>query len=110
MQEKIDVRALFSSNLQRLRKDAGMSQKSLATKAGITHNFVNDLENGKKGASDVTISKLSEALNAEPLQFYINPTQWENAEKQHLLAMLESLNANLNKAFDDCQKIIMKSK
>nr|AGS52313.1 hypothetical protein [uncultured bacterium contig00063] len=43
------VRNLFCTNLKRLREDVVLSQNMLAKKAGLTANFINDLENGKKG-------------------------------------------------------------
>ena len=96
---------LFALNLIRLRKDAGLSQKALSEKAGLTHNFVNDLENRKKGASYKTIAKLTEALNTEPVQFFINPKQWNQVEKQNHLIILNRINDNINRIFDDYRKM-----
>jgi transcriptional regulator with XRE-family HTH domain len=49
----------------------GISQLTLAINAGLTHNFINDIENCKKGVSAKTLAKLSQALNVEPHQFYL---------------------------------------
>ena len=68
----INVRALFSRNLKRLRNIANKSQMNLAEDSGLTHNFINDIENGKKWVSAETIAKLAVALNAEPFQFFIS--------------------------------------
>ena len=65
------VRFLVSRNLKRLRGLQNMSQLGLASEAGITHNFINDIENSKKGVSARTIAKLSVALNVEPHQFFL---------------------------------------
>ena len=74
MKEEIterNVHFLVSKNLKRLRSLQNTSQLSLALKAGLTHNFINDIENCKKGISAKTLAKLSVALNAEPYQFFL---------------------------------------
>ena len=74
--EEIYIRNLFSRNLRRLRRIANISQVSLADDAGLTHNFINDIENGKKWVSAKTIGKLATALKAEPYQFFITESKW----------------------------------
>ena len=85
MKEKItesDVRLLVSKNLKRLRSTQNISQLSLAIRAGLTHNFINDIENGKKGISCKTLARLCVALEVEPHQFYL-PDYMEN-NKVHM--------------------------
>jgi transcriptional regulator with XRE-family HTH domain len=75
MKERIDgknIRLLFSKNLKRLRTLRNLSQLNLANKADLAHNFINDIENGKKWVSPKTIEKLSRALNVEPHQFFLS--------------------------------------
>ncbi|QQO09718.1 helix-turn-helix domain-containing protein [Breznakiella homolactica] len=67
----VDVRKLFSMNMKRLRAKQGFSQLSLANEVGLAHNFINDIENGKKWVSPDTIAKLANALKAEPYQFFL---------------------------------------
>ena len=74
----ISIRSLFSRNLKRLRRLANISQVDLAAEADLTHNFINDIENGKKWVSAETIGKLSKALKAEPYQFFISESKWDN--------------------------------
>jgi transcriptional regulator with XRE-family HTH domain len=68
----IDARRLLSKNLKRLRGIAKLSQVNLAVEANLTHNFINDIESGKKWISAETLEKLSVALKAEPYQFFIS--------------------------------------
>jgi transcriptional regulator with XRE-family HTH domain len=71
---EIDERHIFkllSNNMKRLRALKNMSQLNLALSTGLTHNFINDIENCKKGVSAKTLAKLSIALNAEPYQFFL---------------------------------------
>ena len=74
VKNKIDddyVRSLISSNIKRLRGLQNISQLGLAQSTGLTHNFINDLENCKKGISTKSLAKLSNALGAEPYQFFL---------------------------------------
>ena len=74
MKEKVTenyVRLLVSKNLKRIRLLQNKSQLGLAVEADLTHNFINDIENCKKGVSIKTIAKLSTTLNVEPHQFFI---------------------------------------
>ena len=66
-----NIHMLLSINLKRLRGLQNLSQLELALKAGLTHNFINDIENCKKGISAKTLAKLSAALKVEPHQFYM---------------------------------------
>ena len=65
------VRNLVSKNLRRLRSLQNISQLSLALDTGLTHNFINDIENCKKGISGKTLAKLANALDAKPHQFFL---------------------------------------
>ena len=65
------VRILVSNNLRRIRSRQNLSQLSLATNAGVTHNFLNQIESCKKGISAKTIAKLCSTLNVEPYQFFL---------------------------------------
>ena len=66
-----DVRYLVGMNVRRLRLLQNLSQLDLAVNADLTHNFINDLENGKKGISCRSLAKLSTALRVEPFQFFL---------------------------------------
>jgi len=72
------VRHLVSRNLKRLRAMQSLSQIGLARLAGLTHNFINDIENCKKGVSDKTLAKLSVALNVEPHQLFLPDSMSDN--------------------------------
>jgi len=104
MAKKIASREIFSKNLSRLRKEAHFTQIVLAKKAGLTHNFINDLEHGKKNFSLTTLDKLSDALNAEPMEFFINFYQWNRTEKQRYVSILNNLNKDISEIFDNYKK------
>lgn len=96
MKENINegyVRLLVSRNLKRLRSLQGISQLSLALSAGLTHNFINDIENCKKGISAKTLAKLSGALSAEPHQFFLP----EDMSNDKMIIYVNDFNDSLQK-------------
>ena len=89
------VRLLVSKNLRRLRSLQNISQLSLALNTGLTHNFINDIENCKKGISAKTLAKLANALEAKPHQFFL-PDELVN----------DSMKIYVNDFNDSLQKIV----
>jgi transcriptional regulator with XRE-family HTH domain len=85
------IHLLVSKNLKRLRSVQNISQLNLALKAGITHNFINDIENGKKGVSAKTIAKLCTALRVEPYQFFLPDNMSNNKMRVYLNDFNDSL-------------------
>jgi transcriptional regulator with XRE-family HTH domain len=67
--------------------------------AGLTHNFINDIENGKKWVSAETVAKLAVALKAEPYQFFISESKWNNQGAEMFSIYLDDFS-------DSCQKMI----
>jgi len=96
------VKALFASNLSRLRKEAGITQIALAKRTGLTHNFINDVENMKKWVSSETIQKLSEALDVEPMHFFVNNNLWKKPEDLKYLTIIGGIHKKVNKIFEEC--------
>ena len=87
----INIQALFSRNLKRLRNNAKMSQISLAVEAEIAHNFINDIENGKKWVSAETLGRLSRVLKAEPYQFFLSDPKWDNQVSEMFSIYLDDI-------------------
>jgi transcriptional regulator with XRE-family HTH domain len=65
-----ELRKLFGKNLAGIRKKAGYSQLALSIDIDMTHNFINELEQGNKGASFLTLSKLSVILRVPVHEFF----------------------------------------
>ena len=97
----IDVQALFSKNLKRLRAAANFSQLSLASQAELTHNFINDIENGKKWVSAKTIAKLAIALRAEPYQFFLSESLWNDQGAEIFSTYLDDFTSSVEKMVKD---------
>jgi transcriptional regulator with XRE-family HTH domain len=96
-----NIRRLFSSNLRRLRTAANISQLTLANQAELTHNFINDIENGKKWVSAETIGKLATALKVEPYQFFLSETHWNSQGAEIFSTYLDALSDSFAKMVND---------
>jgi len=100
MKTKIDekyIYRLISSNMKRLRALQNISQLSLALSTGLTHNFINDIENCKKGVSARTLGKLSAALNVEPYQFFLP----EGMSNNDMVVYVRDFNDSLQKVVSE---------
>jgi transcriptional regulator with XRE-family HTH domain len=90
-----DIREIFSRNLKHFRDIKNLSQFALSNKAGLAHNFVNDIENRKKWVSPETIAKLAEVLEVEPYQLFItNPL--DGKQTKRINSYLDELNDQFN--------------
>ena len=97
----VNIRYLFSKNLRRLRTRANLSQVNLASAADLTHNFINDIENGKKWVSPETIGKLASALKAEPYQFFISDSKWNDQGAEMFALYLNEFQNSFEKMVDE---------
>ena len=100
MKNKMDERYVYkivSNNVKRLRSLHNMSQLDLALATGLTHNFINDIENCKKGISAKTMAKLSIVLNIEPYQLFLP----ENTSNNEMMLYVKDFNDSLQKVVSD---------
>ena len=97
----INIRGLLSKNLKRLRSIAKLSQVNLAIEADLTHNFINDIESGKKWVSAETLEKLSIALKAEPYQFFISESKWNDRGAEIFSLYLDDFENSFEKMLDE---------
>jgi transcriptional regulator with XRE-family HTH domain len=75
----LEIRQMFAQNLKRLRERRNISQLELSGMTGLTHNFINDIENCKKWISADTLAKLATALQVQPFQFFLSELQADQA-------------------------------
>lgn len=52
----------FGETVRGLRKEAGLSQEALAEKAGLTLNYIGNVERGEKTPSLETVCRIAGAL------------------------------------------------
>ncbi|HEU0018859.1 MAG TPA: helix-turn-helix transcriptional regulator [Thermoleophilaceae bacterium] len=58
-----DVLVFFASNLRRRRKELGLSQEQLGTRANIQMADISRYENGSRDPRISTVARLAEALD-----------------------------------------------
>ena len=92
-----NIKSLFGRNLKRLRSRSNKSQINLAVEADLAHNFINDIESGKKWVSADTIEKLSRALKAEPYQFFIADSKWNTQGAEIFSLYLDDFSDSVEK-------------
>jgi transcriptional regulator with XRE-family HTH domain len=90
-----EVRAILSRNLKRLRSMKNLSQLSLAVRAGLTHNFINDIENGKKWLSPKTLATLATVLDTKPHEFFLPETTLPEQAATALAKYLDSFTGDM---------------
>ncbi|GHV83059.1 hypothetical protein AGMMS50212_03990 [Spirochaetia bacterium] len=93
----IELRELFGNNLKKLRHEARLSLIKLGMRSGLTHNFINDLEHGKRGVTLDSIALLAQGLDVESFKLLLPK------EKAQESAYPEYINA-LEKAVEDIKK------
>jgi transcriptional regulator with XRE-family HTH domain len=60
-----DVRERVGLNLQRLRREKGLSQEELADRAGIHQTYLSGVERGKRNPTVSVLQRIAEALGAD---------------------------------------------
>jgi transcriptional regulator with XRE-family HTH domain len=96
-----DIRVMLGKNLKRLRAKQVLSQLELAVKADLTHNFINDIEHGKKWLSPKTLASLSRALQTEPREFFAPETKIPEQAAAALAGYLDDLTGDVLKWAED---------
>jgi transcriptional regulator with XRE-family HTH domain len=100
MEEKFtgeNIRRTFSRNLKRFRALQNISQFTLADMTGLTHNFINDIENCKKWVSPQTLEKLSAALKVEPYQLLLSNNHSDDPQDPFFTVYLDDFSDSIQK-------------
>jgi transcriptional regulator with XRE-family HTH domain len=82
-----DVRTILSRNIKLYRNHLSWSQADLAEKAGISINFLSNIERGNKWPYPDTLNKLSKALQIEVFELF-KPEQTLNDDAKTLMDRL----------------------
>lgn len=57
--------AVFSANVRRLRREAGLTQEELAERAGVHRTYVGMLERSEKNVTLYNVERFADALEVE---------------------------------------------
>ena len=95
MTEKM-LREIFCRNIKEFRVRNNWSQVALAQEAGVSVNFINDLESGKKWASPATLIKIANAFNIQVYELLKPPGLFpDNAD-----SIIKEYTQNIHTALD----------
>jgi transcriptional regulator with XRE-family HTH domain len=78
----MDVRAVVGINLQRLRRERGLSQEELAFCSGSTRAYLSGIEAGRRNATILTLAKLANALGVDVAEFFVRPPKAQRKRKE----------------------------
>lgn len=67
---RMDVRRRLGLNLQRIRRDKGLSQEELAHRAGVHQTYLSGVEGGKRNPSIAVLARIAKALNIDVEEFF----------------------------------------
>lgn len=56
----------FGRNVQRLRKEAGISQEDFAHAAGVARSYMSDVERGARNPTLNVVERIAKALGVSP--------------------------------------------
>jgi len=87
------VNQLISNNVKRFRSLQNLSQIDLAVATGLTHNFIHDIENCKKGVSAKTLARFSNTFKIEPYQLFLP----EGSTNNETMIYVKDFNDSLQK-------------
>jgi transcriptional regulator with XRE-family HTH domain len=61
----MDVRERVGLNLQKLRREKGLSREELADRANIHQTYLSGVERGKRNPTVTVLQRIAEALGAD---------------------------------------------
>ena len=61
----MDVRVRVGLNLQRLRREKGLSQEELSDRAQIHQTYLSGVERGRRNPTITVLQRIAEALDAD---------------------------------------------
>lgn len=62
----MNIEKVFGEELQKIRKEKGLSQEQLGFESGYHRTYISQLERGVKSPSLKTIFRISKALTIQP--------------------------------------------
>lgn len=68
----MDMRKLVGRNLNRIRKERGLTQEQLAERSGLSQQYLSGLERGRRNPTVVTLFEIASALGVSHVEL-VNP-------------------------------------
>jgi len=93
------IRTLFSRNIRIFRDRRNWSQANLAEFAGVSINYIGDIERGKKWPHPDVLFKLTEALGIKVYELFLEENMDVSIDNQVLMQrFLNDVSLSLNKS------------
>jgi transcriptional regulator with XRE-family HTH domain len=96
----VELKKAFGRNLARIRQNAGYSQLALSVEVDLTHNFINEIEQGSKGVSFETLVRFSIILRTPISRFFEPPEHTQSHEDYQYEDAIDHLMAELHETID----------
>jgi transcriptional regulator with XRE-family HTH domain len=100
----MDKKSLLGKRIREIRKSQGISQEQLAERAGISAQYVSNIERGKENPTLDLLLRLAEALRVSLGQM----CDFETVEDMNQRKMRSSIGAILKKADPDRLRLALK--
>lgn len=78
----MDVRTLVGLNIQRLRRERGISQEELAFRSHCTRGYLSGLETGRRNATILILEKIARALDVQVVDLFEGQTCRLSADRK----------------------------
>ena len=62
----MDIRQQIGARIQKIRKEAGLSQEDLALEADLDRTYISHVERGTRNPTVIVIFKIAKALDTTP--------------------------------------------
>ena len=77
--------------LKKAREEAKLSQLELSYKSGVSQNMITYIETGKSSPTLSTLLKLTNALNLNPADLFIQTEEERNNIKNEIIRLVKEL-------------------
>ena len=77
--------------LKKAREEAKLSQLELSYRSGVSQNMITYIETGKSSPTLTTLLKLTDALNINPAELFIQPEEERNDIKDEIIKLVKKL-------------------
>lgn len=71
----MEARKRVGVNIQRLRRERGLSQEELGSRAQVHQTYLSQVEGGKRNASVDVLERIAMGLNADIAALFVHPNK-----------------------------------
>ena len=83
--------SIILKRLKQAREEAKLSQLELSYRSGVSQNMITYIETGKSSPTLTTLLKLTDALNINPAELFIQTEEERNDIKDKIIKLVKKL-------------------